>query len=492
MECIKYLSPAKSISINERQTIALQAIRHKKKITEIAFEKQVSRDFVYAQKNKALQSIDNAFQAANDADVLFYLPVTKKWLIGFILCLILHCRASYRGIHKLFYDAFDYDISIGTIHNVVQTAAITAKNINTKQDLSAITIAAHDELFHHNDPILTGIDIPSLYCHLLSKEDHRDGETWAINILDLKKQKFNPARVIADDGSGLRAGHSLVCANIPCDIDNFHITKDLMDLRRYFRHKSKSAITWRRTCETKSQEAIKPATIQKYTEKLVIAIEGEKLMQYLTVTIDTLVSWLEHDVFNKPGDNIIIRRELFNFIVAELEVLAKLHPHRILPMCVKLEDVRDLMLAFVNVLEEKFVAIANQHHCSIGTIWEICKLQRCKYLGDNYLVRSEAIVLQLGDLFEEIEDAVIAALDSTERTSSMVENLNSRVNSYLYIRKSSDQSFLDLLQFYFNHTPFLRSERGYRVNKTPTEILTGKQHNSWLELLGHNRFKRVA
>ena len=67
---------------------------------------------------------------------------------------------------------------------------------------------------------------------------------------------------------------------------------------------------------------------------------------------------LQH-VFNKPGDNIIIRRELFNFIVAELEVLAKLHPHRILPMCVKLEDVRDLMLAFVNVLEEKFVAIAN-------------------------------------------------------------------------------------------------------------------------------------
>ena len=36
---------------------------------------------------------------------------------------------------------------------------------------------------------------------------------------------------------------------------------------------------------------------------------------------------------------------------------SKLHPHRIMPMCVKLEDVRDLLLAFVDVLEEKFAAI---------------------------------------------------------------------------------------------------------------------------------------
>jgi len=150
------------------------------------------------------------------------------------------------------------------------------------------------------------------------------------------------------------------------------------------------------------------------------------------------------------------------------------------------------LLAFVDVLEEKFISIAKQYKCSIDVIWQICKLQRCKYLGDNYLIRSESIVLQLGDVFEEIEDAVLAALDLTERTSSMVENLNSRVNSYLYTRKLSDQNFLDLLQFYFNHVPFLRSERGYRVNKTPTELLTCKPHKNWLELLGHSRFKRAA
>ncbi len=173
MESAKYLRPAKSLSINERHTIALQAMRHDLKITELATEKQVSRDFVYAQKNKALAAIDTAFQPANDSDVLFYLPITKKWIVSFILCLILHCRACHRGIYKVFQDAFDYDMSLGTIHNIVQDAAVTAKNINNKQDLKAVTLAAHDELFHNDKPILTGIDIPTLYCYMLDRKPRK-------------------------------------------------------------------------------------------------------------------------------------------------------------------------------------------------------------------------------------------------------------------------------------------------------------------------------
>ena len=491
MECAKYLYPAKNLSINERQTIAIKAIRHNEKITELAAEKQVSRDFIYAQKNKALLAIDDAFKSATDNDVLFYLPITKKWIISFILCLILHCRATHRGIYKLFKDAFDYDISLGTIHNIAQTIATTAKNINAKQDLKSITIAAHDELFHKNKPILSGIDIPTLYCHLLSKEDSRDGDTWAINLLDLQKQRFKPDRVIADDGSGLRAGHAAVYWNIPCDADNFHITRDLMDMRRYFRNRVKSTITLRNAYNAKLQSAIKHDDIKKYNVEIKSTIKEEKLFKHLSATIDILVSWMEHDVLNKPGPNVFIRRELFNFIVEELEVLAKLHPHRILPICVKLRESRDLLLSFVDVLEDKFSVIAKQYKCSIDIVWEICKLQRCKYLGDNYLLRSEKIVLQLGNKFEEIEDAVLAALDSTERTSSMVENLNSRVSPYLFVRKNSDQSFLDLLRFYFNHTPLLRSERGYRVNKTPAELLNGP-HEHWLEMLGCYKFKRAT
>ena len=39
----------------------------------------VSRPFLYRQKQKALNAVEAAY-AANDADVLFYLPVTEAWL----------------------------------------------------------------------------------------------------------------------------------------------------------------------------------------------------------------------------------------------------------------------------------------------------------------------------------------------------------------------------------------------------------------------------
>ena len=51
---------------------------------------------------------------------------------------------------------------------------------------------------------------------------------------------------------------------------------------------------------------------------------------------------------------------------------------------------------------------------------------------------------------------------------------------------------LDLLRFFLNHRTFMRSECPERVGKSPTELLTGKLHPHWLELLGFDRFRRSA
>lgn len=74
----------------------------------------------------------------------------------------------------------------------------------------------------------------------------------------------------------------------------------------------------------------------------------------------------------------------------------------------------------------------------------------------------------------------------------MVENLHSRLRPYYYLRREIGFGYLDLLRFYMNHTPFLRSARKERKNKTPTEILTGSPHTHWLEILGFMRFNKAA
>lgn len=84
---------------------------------------------------------------------------------------------------------------------------------------------------------------------------------------------------------------------------------------------------------------------------------------------------------------------------------------------------------------------------------------------------------------------VRTALEDTPRSVSMVENLNSRLRRYFFLRHHLDDAYLSLLQFFLNHRVFMRSRRAERVGKTPKQLLTGQAYPHWLELLG---FERLA
>ena len=73
----------------------------------------------------------------------------------------------------------------------------------------------------------------------------------------------------------------------------------------------------------------------------------------------------------------------------------------------------------------------------------------------------------------------------------MVENLNSRLRNYFFLRRSLGDSYLSLLQFYCNHRCFSRSRVPERVGKSPKQLLTGQPHPHWLELLGFKRFQQA-
>ena len=88
-------------------------------------------------------------------------------------------------------------------------------------------------------------------------------------------------------------------------------------------------------------------------------------------------------------------------------------------------------------------------------------------------------------------NAVDAALKTTPRASSMVENLNSRLRNYFFLRRSLGDDYLSLLKFFINHRRFLRSRVTKRVGKSPKELLTKEAHPHWLGLLGFKRFQRA-
>ena len=67
---------------------------------------------------------------------------------------------------------------IGTIANIVHSAVDSARAHNGRQDLSAVEVGAHDEIYQSQEPVLVGVCAHSSYCYLLSQERHRDADTW--------------------------------------------------------------------------------------------------------------------------------------------------------------------------------------------------------------------------------------------------------------------------------------------------------------------------
>lgn len=87
--------------------------------------------------------------------------------------------------------------------------------------------------------------------------------------------------------------------------------------------------------------------------------------------------------------------------------------------------------------------------------------------------------------------AVDEALQQTPRARSLVENLNSRLRNYFFLRRSLGDNYLSLLQLFLSNRRFMRSLKPERVGKSPRELLTREAHPHWLKLLGFNRFQRA-
>ena len=98
---------------------------------------------------------------------------------------------------------------------------------------------------------------------------------------------------------------------------------------------------------------------------------------------------------------------------------------------------------------------------------------------------------QLKAKFLPVTEAVESVMKSTPRASSLVENLNSRLRNYFFLRKHLNSDYLDLLRFFLNHRTFMTSRIPERVGKSPTELMTGEKHPHWLEMLGFELFQRA-
>jgi hypothetical protein len=486
---------AKTLGPGERLSLSVQALAGRQTVTDLAEDVGVSRKFVYQQANIAREALENAFApGTRDDEVLFYLPVTKNWLKQVALGLTLNCHSSIRGVHEFCRDLLDVNMSIGTVHNIIHDAIALARMRNQNQNLAAVGIGGLDEIFQATMPVLVGADIRSTYCFLLSSEDQRDADTWAIRLLELKDRGFAPQATIADFGPSIHAAQKQVMPNVVCRGDVFHVLHEARPIVSYLENRAYEAIKARTTLQRQSANKQKKTGRydQSLGQKAHLAILAEAKAIAYADDVALLIDWLRFDVLAVSALPYADRCALFDFIVAELQTRAPAYPKRIHDLCTLLRNHRLQILAFAELLDSDLADFAKRFEVPLDLVRQLFDLQHRDPRQASRWQEEQTLRQKLGKQFPSLNAAVRWLRKQVVRASSIVENLNSRLRAYFFLRRHLGKDFLPLLQFYLNHHCFLRSEHPERKGKSPAELLTGQSHPHWLEMLGYRRFRRFS
>ena len=386
---------------------------------------------------------------------------------------------------------FDTDMSVGTVHTIIHEAIPEAGRVNASYSLSAIRAGAHDELFQGGMPVLGGMDLNSGYCYLLTSAEHRDADTWAIHLLDCAKQGLNPDYIVADGVAGLRAGQALAWDDVPCFGDNFHLIREITGLSDKLDKKAYSNLSALDKLEYHMAQAKQTGTGNKLSKALAQSRAQTAITIRVADDVRTLCDWLRHDILSLSGPEAEVRAELYQFVCASLQELEADEP-RISALRRSLENQRAQALAFAHKLDEGIAEIAVRFKIPEYPVRQAVKLLTRKPGSKGYYALEHAIYRQIHHYFYPVSESVQELLKTIHRSSSLIENLNGRLRNYFFLRRHIGADYLELLRFFLNHHPFIRSAHSEKIGKSPAELLTGEKHPHWLELLGFTLFKRSA
>ena len=139
------------------------------------------------------------------------------------------------------------------------------------------------------------------------------------------------------------------------------------------------------------------------------------------------------------------------------------------------------LLAFTGVLDEKLVVIARAHEISESLVREACVLHRLPTTSFAYWQGWNRLRTKTGCKFHLLFDAVTRVMAQTPRSSSLVENLNSRLRNYFTLRRHLGGSYLSLLRFFLN----LHAQPAGRAQRQkPTGINDGPRSSALADVVG--------
>ena len=430
----------------------------------------------------------------------------EAWLRQLVLCLgAMICHSSVRVPWS---NCFETSSIIGSRWGPCTTsctAAVTpGRAINQQYDLSRILVGLFDEIFQASDPVFVGVDAESTFCFLLSPEQHCDADTWGHPAFAgtgrprLCSRCWSSCRFRR--GTRARAQRKPL-PGVPCRGDIFHaLYTTIGPLVRYLEKQAYAA-----------SSTPGPALASESYRSLDVVVAAAKEIRGLPQKhygtpgrlkprrSRWLMRWrhcpgcgttsCRWPVRSTPSAAICLTSWWRSCWPAGR--LARTRSSRSGP-CWRIEETT--FLAFTVQLDRDLENLAQEWQISVATAREVLQVQYLPTWDSKRWPRVAALRETLRGRYHGWCADVRELSDRVVRASSMVENLNSRLRTYFFLREGQlGNDFLTLLQFFLNHRRYLCAVEDLQSSRQESCGVAGRVSPTahWLELLGYTRFSQT-
>jgi len=412
-------------------------------ITQLSRTHEVSRTFVYSLA-KRLKSIGH-FIFSDQTESAVTVAQERRRAIEVMLSVRLEGCSSLGNVSTIMKrQACDLS-SVGSISETLwRMGGLLPMTIDSKQTLQYLVFAS-DEIFSKTTPILVTVDPCSSAILRIELSKTRNTNDWKNHFECLMDNGLEAIYLVSDDGVGLRAGHSAALSHTVRQSDTYHAIAHTLG-------------HWVSRLEKSAYKAIE----EEYARE-------QKVQSAKSEQANEKQQRLYHQAQHECKAAQKVRRtlpDLFHYFDIA-------------------EDIVNDCKALVDEETLKAYCVAWQWRKAVRKAKKSERKQHAKGQEQTCLEKAEwwgSHGLDQASWDSDIQKTIYAKLDKIVQSSALVECINSIIRPYFNTSKNQvSQEQLNLIMHYHNHRRYLA---GGRKNKTPMEILTGKdQAKGWIEIL---------
>jgi len=153
--------------------------------------------------------------------------------------------------------------------------------------------------------------------------------------------------------------------------------------------------------------------------------------------------------------------------------------------CEKIRKALPSLLSFISRLEESLRESAWKLNVPYEAFNIMYRQMSSSPDSQQHQDMEYQLVMMLMHGYDLVRAEFYQCLNRIKKASSLVENLNGRIRTYINIKRTVPSGFFVLMKVFFNTKKYRRSRCKERVGKSPLELLTAKPQPEFLEALGY-------